>query len=81
MHTLQIHAKYYKIHAYVISMEFSAVSWRHPSHKMPLGLAVKKDGHFRRLSLAGFHTGPVSPDPIGIWDVAFCGGRTTGVPG
>ena len=62
-------------------MEFLTVNHRRPSREMPLGLVVKKDGCFRRLSLAGCHTGPVYPDPIGIWDVAFCGGRTTGVPG
>ena len=39
----------YKVHAYVISMEFSAVNRRRPSRETPLGPGAKKDGCFRRL--------------------------------
>ena len=39
----------YKVYAYVISMEFSAVNRRRPSCKTPLGPGAKKDGCFRRL--------------------------------
>ena len=34
----------YKVPAYVISMEFSAVNRRRPSRETPLGLEAKKDG-------------------------------------
>ena len=37
----------YLVHAYVISMEFSAVNHRRPSRETPLG--AKKDGCFHRL--------------------------------
>ena len=39
----------YKVHTYVISMEFSAVNHRRPSRETPLGLGATKDGCFRRL--------------------------------
>ena len=39
----------YKVHAYVISMEFSAVNRRRPSRETPLEPGAKKDGSFRRL--------------------------------
>ena len=39
----------YKVHTYVISMEFSAVNRRRPSRETPLGPGAKKDGCFRRL--------------------------------
>ena len=39
----------YKVHAYLSSMEFSAVNCRRPSRETPLGPGVKKDGCFRRL--------------------------------
>ena len=39
----------YKVHACVISMEFSAVNRRRPSRETPLGPGAKKDGCFRRL--------------------------------
>ena len=39
----------YKVHAYVISMEFSALNRRRPSRETPLGPGTKKDGCFRRL--------------------------------
>ena len=39
----------YKVHAYVISMEFSAVNRRRPSRETPLGPGAKKDRCFRRL--------------------------------
>ena len=41
--------QHYKVHTYVISMEFSAVNRRRPSCEMPLGSEAKKDGCFRRL--------------------------------
>ena len=41
--------KIIKVHIYVISMEFSAVNRRHPSHEMPLGPEANKEGCFRRL--------------------------------
>ena len=43
----------YKVHAYVISMEFSAVNRRRPSRETPLGPGAKKDGCFRRLVVNG----------------------------
>ena len=42
--------QHYKVHTYVISMEFSAVNCRRPSRETPLGLGAKKDGCFRRLN-------------------------------
>ena len=36
-----------KVHAYVISMEFSAVNRRHPSRETPLWPGTWKDGCFR----------------------------------
>ena len=42
----------YKVHAYVISMEFSAVNRRRPSYETPLGPGAKKDGCFRRLNIS-----------------------------
>ena len=39
----------YKVHEYIISMEFSAVNRRRPSRETPLGPGAKKDGCFRRL--------------------------------
>ena len=39
----------YKVHAYVISMKFSAVNRRRPSRETPLGPGAKKNGCFRRL--------------------------------
>ena len=44
----------YKVHTYVISMEFSAVNRRRPSRETPLGPGAKKDGCFRRLDGAIF---------------------------
>ena len=41
----------YKVHTYVISMEFSAVNRRRPSRETPLGPGAKKDGYFRRLMI------------------------------
>ena len=41
--------QHYKVHTYVISMEFSAVNRRRPSRETPLGPGAKKDGCFRRL--------------------------------
>ena len=41
----------YKVHACVISMEFSEVNHRHP-HEMPLGLGAKKDGCFHKLEVS-----------------------------
>ena len=38
----------YKVHAYVISMDFSEVNRRRPSWETPLGPGAKKDGCFRR---------------------------------
>ena len=43
----------YKVHAYVISMEFSAVNRRRPSRETPLVSGAKKDSCFRRLSPGG----------------------------
>ena len=43
--------QHYTVHAYVISMEFSAMNRRRPSRETPLGLGAKKDGCFRRLGL------------------------------
>ena len=42
--------KNYKVHVYVISMEFSAVNRRRPSRETPLRPGAKKDGCFRRLT-------------------------------
>ena len=39
----------YKVHAFVISMEFSAVNRRCPSSETPLGPGAKNDGCFCRL--------------------------------
>ena len=39
----------YKVHTYVISMEFSAVNRRRSSRETPIGPGAKKDGCFRRL--------------------------------
>ena len=39
----------YKVQAYAISMEFSAVNCRGPSRETSLVLGVKKDGCFCRL--------------------------------
>ena len=41
--------QHYKVHTYFISMEFSAVNRRRPSHETPLGPGAKKDGCFHRL--------------------------------
>ena len=41
----------YKVQAYVISMEFSAVNRRRPSCETPLGPGAKKDSCFRRLKI------------------------------
>ena len=43
--------QHYKVHTYVISMEFSAVNRRRPSRETPLGPGAKKDGCFRRLDV------------------------------
>ena len=40
----------YKVHAYIISMKFSAVNRRRPSCETPHGPGVKKDSCFRRLT-------------------------------
>ena len=42
--------QHYEVHTYVISMEFSAVNCRRPSHETPLGPGAKKDGCFCRLT-------------------------------
>ena len=48
----------YKVHAYVISMEFLAVNRRRPSRETPLGAGAKKDGCFRRLlDLMSYNSG------------------------
>ena len=44
----------YTVHAYVISMEFSAVNRRRPSRETPIGPGAKKDGCFRRLKSHSF---------------------------
>ena len=41
----------YKVHAYVISLEFSAVNRRRPSRETPLGRGAKKDDCFRKPAL------------------------------
>ena len=41
--------QHYKVHTYVISMEFSAVNRRRLSRETPLEPGAKKDGCFRRL--------------------------------
>ena len=41
--------QHYKVHTYVISMEFLAVNRRRPSRETPLGPKAKKDGCFHRL--------------------------------
>ena len=41
--------QHYKVHTYVISMEFSVVNRRHPSRRTPLGPGAKKDGCFCSL--------------------------------
>ena len=43
--------QHYKVHTYVISMEFSALNRRRPSRETPLGPGAKKDGCFCRLLL------------------------------
>ena len=48
----------YKVHVYVISMEFLAVNRRRPSRETPLGPGAKKDGCFRRLlDLMSYNSG------------------------
>ena len=44
----------YKARAYVISLEFSAVNRRRPSHETLLRPGAKKDGCFRRLPVGLF---------------------------
>ena len=44
-----------KVHAYVISLEFSAVNRRRPSCEMPLGPGAKKVGCFCKLMLIKYH--------------------------
>ena len=49
----------YEVHAYVISMEFSAVNRRRTSPKAHLGQGAKKDGCFRRLAISEPTSDPV----------------------
>ena len=49
--------QHYKVHTYVISMEFSAVNRRRPSRETPLGPGAKKHGCFRRLSHVVYEPG------------------------
>ena len=43
----------YKVHAYVISLEFSAANRRRPSRETPPGPGAKKDCCLRKLTLNG----------------------------
>ena len=42
-----------KVHAYVISLEFSAANRRRPSRETPPGPGAKKDCCLRKLTLNG----------------------------